>query len=69
LRVYLPQWGEKLADVALRYSLGFEGTTCVGCSSLQELDAALGAWRLVRERREGGDERVFKDVEEILAGE
>lgn len=68
--------GEKLADVALRYALGFEGTTCVGCSSLRELDTAVEAWRTVQRRRKGEDdtgkakdEKVFGETRKMLTGE
>ena len=68
------RYGQRLADVALRYSLGFEGTTCVGCSTLQELEAALEARDAVltcKKTGKGGevDRRIFKDLRNILAGD
>ena len=67
------KYRQRLADVALRFALGFEGTTCVGCSNLGELDTALGAWETVKARKElgegdGGDEVIFKDLRGILVG-
>lgn len=66
--------GQKLADVALRYSFGFEGTTCVGCSTLQELEAALEARDAVLTQKKSGkggeaDERIFDDLRRILVGD
>jgi D-arabinose 1-dehydrogenase len=67
-------YGQKLADVALRYSLGFEGTTCSGCSSMEELDTALGAWEIVKSRKQNGegngkDEQIFRELWAILVGD
>jgi aryl-alcohol dehydrogenase-like predicted oxidoreductase len=65
---------EKLADVAIRYSLGFDGTTCAGCSSLAELETVLRAWDAARERKQSGvedvkDRAIFQELRHILAGE
>ncbi|KAK5209130.1 hypothetical protein LTR47_004842 [Exophiala xenobiotica] len=67
-------YGQKLADVALRYSLGFDGTTCVGCSTLPELEAALEARDTVltyKKSEKGGDVdgRMFKDLRSMLVGD
>lgn len=65
---------QKLADVALRYSLGFEGTTCVGCSTLEELDTALAAQGAAGTQKTGTaagkeDERVFMELKSVFEHE
>ena len=65
---------ESLADVALRYALGFDGTTCVGCSTLEELKTALSAWETIKARTrvgegDGEDTKVFKELQDILVGD
>lgn len=68
------RFGRGLAEVAVRFGVGFEGTTCVGCSTVGELEGALEAWRVVRERRargegDGEDEEVFEVLKGVLRGE
>jgi D-arabinose 1-dehydrogenase len=65
-------YDQRLADVALRYSLGWRGTTCAGCSSLEEVETLLEAWKIVKKRKREGitdckDEEMFKELREILA--
>ena len=65
------KYGEKLADIALRYAFQFDGTTCAGCSSLVELEAAISAWKNIEAQRQHGqknekDEMIFQELQEIL---
>lgn len=62
---------QRLADVALRYSLGWKGTTCAGCSSLEELETLLQTWKAVERRKQGGDSdekdtKIFNDLRNVL---
>ena len=65
------KYGQKLVGVALRFAMRFQGTTCSGCSSLDELDEALKSWRTVEARKEKGkgdedDEELFEELRRIL---
>jgi aryl-alcohol dehydrogenase-like predicted oxidoreductase len=68
------EFGQKLADVALKFSLGFSGTTCVGCSTLEELETSIAVWKMTEDQKGGKkvdeeDEKTFTALRAIFGRE